>query len=161
MDPERELLAAQLRAARHHVRATCEGLTEEDLVRSVVPSGWSMASMVNHLTFDDEIFWGCAVLGGDEEAVSLVQDGWAVPVESGARSLERYGRWADRTDEVLRTVDLDAPPRWWPPEEVFPFPAFPHARLVVARLLVETTTHAGHLDVARELLDGHQHLVVG
>lgn len=161
MEPERQLLAAHLTAARQHVRATCEGLSEEDLVRTVVPSGWSMASMLNHLTFDDEIFWGCAILGGDEEAVALVQDGWAVPVSSGAESLERYAVWAARTDEILRTADLDAPPRWWPGEDVFPFPAFPHAHLVVGRLLVETSTHAGHMDVARELVDGHQHLVLG
>lgn len=37
-----------------------------DLTRPIVPSGWSMAAMVTHLTFDDEIFWGCAILGGDE-----------------------------------------------------------------------------------------------
>ena len=28
------------------------------------------------------------------------------------------------------------------------------------RLLLETATHAGHLDMAREGIDGHQHLVV-
>jgi hypothetical protein len=31
----------------------------------------------------------------------------------------------------------------------------------VFRVLVETATHAGHLDMARERIDGHQHLVVG
>jgi len=31
----------------------------------------------------------------------------------------------------------------------------------VFRLLIETATHAGHLDLAREGIDGRQHLVVG
>jgi hypothetical protein len=31
----------------------------------------------------------------------------------------------------------------------------------VLRLLMETATHAGHLDIARERIDGRQHLVVG
>lgn len=161
MSPELSLLTAHLRAGRAHVEATLGGLEEPDLVRAVVPSGWSLASMVTHLTFDGEIFWGCAVLGGHPEAIDLVQDGWAVPVTSGIETLQRYRHWAGRTDEILATTDLDAPPRWWPPQELFPFPAFAESRQVLARLLVETTTHAGHLDVARELIDGHQHLVVG
>ncbi|WP_441190797.1 mycothiol transferase [Ornithinimicrobium panacihumi] len=161
MATELDRVLAHLRAERAHVTVAGEGLTESDLTRSVVPSGWSMAAMVNHLTFDDEIFWGCAVIGGDEEAIALVQDGWSVPVESGEHSLARYARWCARTDSHLAAVDLDAPPRWWPGPEVFPFPAFPQAALAAWRLVVETTAHAGHLDVARELLDGKQHLVVG
>ena len=27
-------------------------------------------------------------------------------------------------------------------------------------MIIETATHAGHLDAARELIDGHQHLVL-
>lgn len=161
MSSERDRLIAHLPAERAHVTATCAGLTEEDLTRSVVPSGWSLAAMLTHLTYDDEIFWGCAVLGGDEEAIALLQDGWSVPVTSGAAALEGYAAWAARTDAHLGAVDLDAPPRWWPGPEVFPFPAFDHAGQAAWRLVMETATHAGHLDVARELVDGHQHLVVG
>jgi hypothetical protein len=32
--------------------------------------------------------------------------------------------------------------------------------VIVVHMLVETATHAGHLDAAAELLDGRQHLVV-
>jgi hypothetical protein len=41
-----------------------------------------------------------------------------------------------------------------------PLPGLRQARACVLRLLVETATHAGHLDLARESIDGHQHLVV-
>lgn len=159
--PERRMLQAHLRAERDHVLATVEGLGEADLTRTVAPSGWSMARLLNHLTHDVEIFWGCAVVGGDEEARGLLQDGWAVPVTSGAETVERYRAWSGRTDRVLATTDLDAPPRWWPPADLFPFPPFGTARQCVFRLLVETATHAGHLDMAREGIDGRQHLVVG
>ncbi|MDF2093712.1 DUF664 domain-containing protein [Knoellia sp. 3-2P3] len=76
-------------------------------------------------------------------------------------AVAEYRRWGRRSDAVLAEVDLDESPRWWPPEEVFPFPPFADARGCVYRLLVETATHAGHLDIAREQIDGRQHLVVG
>lgn len=161
MSRERALLLEHLGAERRHVLAAVDGLGETDLTRPVAPSGWSMAQMLHHLAYDDEIFWAGAVVGGDEECIGLVQDGWAVPVTTGAAAVEGYRRWTRRTDALLGDVDLDAPPRWWPPQEVFPFPPFEDARACVLRLLVETATHAGHLDMARERIDGHQHLVVG
>ncbi len=74
--------------------------------------------------------------------------------------MERYRHWSCRADAVLAEVDLDGPPRSWPSEEVFPFPPFVDVRQCLLRLLVKTATYAGHLDMAREGIDGHQHLVV-
>lgn len=161
MTREREALLAHLDAERQHVLAAVAGLDEVDLTRPLTPSGWSVAQLLHHLTYDDEIFWLGAVVGGDEACVALVQDGWRVPVTSGADALATYGRWTARSRDLLADVDLDAPPGWWPPEELFPFPPFEDARSCVLRVLVETATHAGHLDIVREQLDGHQHLVVG
>ena len=161
MTRERAELLAHLDAERRHVLAAVEELSEEDLTRAAAPSGWSIAQLLNHLTYDDEIFWAGAILGGDEECIGLIQDGWKVPVTSGADAVAQYQRWQRRSDAVLTEVDLDAPPRWWPPAEAFPFPPFADARGCVFRLLMETATHAGHLDIARERIDGRQHLVVG
>ena len=160
MTREREALLAHLAAERSHVLATVDGLPEDELTRAVAPSGWSMARMLNHLTYDDEIFWGGAIAAGDPECIGLVQDGWQVPVTLGADAVTTYDRWGRRVADLLAELDLDAPPRWWPPAEVFPFPPFADARACVFRLLIETATHAGHLDLARESIDGHQHLVV-
>jgi len=161
MTRERAELLAHLDAERRHVLAAVEGLREPDLTRPAAPSGWSIAQLLTHLTYDDEIFWAGAVLGGDPECIGLLQDGWKVPVASGADAVAQYDRWRRRSDAVLADVDLDGPPRWWPPAEVFPFPPFADARGCVFRLLIETATHAGHLDLAREGIDGRQHLVVG
>jgi hypothetical protein len=161
MTRERAELLAHLDAERRHVLAAVEGLGEEDLTRAAAPSGWSIAQLLNHLTYDDEIFWAGAILGGDEECIGLIRDGWKVPVTSGADAVAEYSRWLRRSDAVLAEVDLDASPRWWPPEAVFPFPPFADARSCVLRLLMETATHAGHLDLAREQIDGRQYLVVG
>lgn len=161
MTPELASLVAHLQSERDHVLAAVDGLDEGDLVRPVAPSGWSVAGLLHHLAHDDEVFWVGAVLGGDQECIDLLQDGWSVPVTTGADAVSTYRRWSARSDEVLAGVDLDAPPRWWPPAEVFPFPPFADSRGCVLRVLVETATHAGHLDLVREQLDGHQHLVVG
>lgn len=160
MTRERAVLGAHLNAERRHVLTAVEGLSEGDLTSTVAPSGWSIAQLLNHLTYDDEIFWSGAILGGDQECIGLIQDGWKVPVISGADAVAQYRRWVLRSDAVLAEVDLDAPPRWWPPAGVFPFPPFAEARDCVFRLLMETATHAGQLDIVRERIDGHQHLVV-
>lgn len=160
MSRELDVLLSHLQSERQHVLAAVDGLAEEDLTRKAVPTGWSMAQLLQHLTYDDEIFWVNAILGADEEAIALVQDGWAVPVTSGADAVTAYRRWAERSDAVLASTDLDAKPRWWPSADVFPFPRFADARGCVYRVLVETATHAGHLDIVREGIDGHRHLVV-
>lgn len=160
MSRERAELLARLDAERSHVLAAVAGLSEEQLTRRAAPSGWSIAQLLQHLTYDDEIFWAGAVLGGDPECIGLLRDGWQVPVTSGADAVAQYERWRGRSDAVLAEVDLDQPPRWWPPREVFPFPPFADSRSCVLRLLVETATHAGHLDIVREHIDGRQHLVV-
>ncbi|WP_370617804.1 DUF664 domain-containing protein [Mumia qirimensis] len=160
MTRERAALLAHLDAERRHVLSAVAGLSESDLVRPAAPSGWSIAQLLNPLSYDVEIFWAGAILGGDEECIELIRDGWSVPVTTGADAVARYRRWVRRSDSVLTETDLDAPPRWWPPEEIFPFPPFADARGCVLRLLVETATHAGHLDLARERIDGRQHLVV-
>lgn len=160
MTRERTTLVAHLEAERQHVLAAVEGLSEADGTRVVAPSGWSVAQLLQHLTFDDEIFWIGAILGGDAEGIGLIQDGWQVPVTSLADAVATYRHWVERSNSVLAQVDLDAAPRWWPSAEIFPFPPFRDARAVVFRVLVETATHAGHLDIVREQLDGHQHLVV-
>lgn len=160
MTRERTVLLEHLDTERKHVLATVNGLGEDELTRVAAPSGWSIAQLLNHLTYDDEIFWGSAIVAGDPEAMALLKDGWQVPVTSGAEAVERYRYWSGRTSTALAEADLDAPPRWWPPTTIFPFPPFQDARHCVLRLLVETATHAGHLDLARETIDGHQHLVV-
>jgi hypothetical protein len=161
MSSERAGLLAHLDAERGHVLAAVEGLDEHDLTRTVAPSGWSIAQLLNHLTYDVEIFWAGAIVGGDTECIGLIQDGWKAQVTTGAAAVEQYRRWRRRSDAVLAEVDLDASPLWWPPEDVFPVPPFADARRCVLRLLLETATHAGHLDIVREQIDGHQHLVVG
>ncbi|KQQ86688.1 DUF664 domain-containing protein [Arthrobacter sp. Leaf137] len=153
-------LLAQLGSERRHVLRTVDGLDDHQMRRSLVPSGWTMTRLLNHLAFDDEMFWISAVLGGDDRAIAELHDGWASEPMTGAEAVAIYQREIARSDEVLAAVDLDAPPRWWPPASVFDAPPMSTGREVLFRVLAETSVHAGHLDIVRELIDGHQHLVV-
>ncbi|WP_123915313.1 DUF664 domain-containing protein [Georgenia muralis] len=125
MSSERAGLLAHLDTERDHVLAAVAGLGEDDLTRTVMPSGWSIAQMLNHLTYDVEIFWAGAIVGGDTECIGLVQDGWKAQVTTGAAAVEQYRRRRGRRDAVLAEADLDASPAWWPPRRSSPSRASP------------------------------------
>lgn len=155
-------LLAQLGSGRRHVFRTVEGLDDEQMRRTLIPSGWTLTQLLNHLAFDDEMFWISAVLGGDDRAIAGLHNGWSSGPMSGTEAVSIYKREITRSDAVLAEfdLDLDAPPRWWPPASVFDAPPMSTGREVVFRVLAETSVHAGHLDIVRELLDGRQNLVV-
>ncbi|MEC5181965.1 mycothiol transferase [Arthrobacter sp. CG_A4] len=153
-------LLAQVTNAREHVLSTVDGLPEDAMHRVIVPSGWSATRLLNHLAFDDEMFWISAVLGGDQSAIQGLHNGWASEPMTGLEAITAYKREIVQSDEILAGVDLDAPPRWVPPASVFSGPPMRDGREILFRVLAETSVHAGHLDIVRELLDGHQNLVV-
>lgn len=159
MDAGSADLLAFLDQERQHVLDAVAGLGEADLTRALVPSGWTIAGMLSHLAIDDELFWIGAVLGADPDAINDVQDGWRTGL-AGAEAIERYRAEVERSNRILAVADLTARPLWRPPPEVFDAPTFSTGEEVVLRVLTETATHAGHLDIVRELIDGHQHLVL-
>ena len=59
---EREALLAYLGAQRHAVIAVLAGLSPADMARTVVPSGWTPASMLQHLA-GAEWYWFSHLLG--------------------------------------------------------------------------------------------------
>jgi hypothetical protein len=119
-----------------------------------------MTRLLNHLAFDNEMFWISAVLGGGARAIESLHDGWSSNPMTGSEAIEVYMREIVLSDEVLMDVDLDAPPRWNPPRTVLDAPPMRDGREIVFRVLSETSVHAGHLDIVRELIDGHQNFVV-
>lgn len=158
--PERQALLAALRARRAHVLAALEGLPDEALRRPVLPSGWTCLGLVQHLTLDVERFWFRAVVAGEDVDPTTGDDAWRVDPGTPAEAvLGAYRAEADRSDAVITATALGAPPGWWP-VEVFPDLPRRDLRATVLHVLTETACHAGHLDTVRELLDGHQHLVL-
>lgn len=157
----RTLVVRDLEEHRAHVLRTIDGLGETDLDRVVARSGWTPRSMVSHLLHDVEIFWLRAVLGADESAIDRLRGGWTAPPLPGPELRAAYRRETALGDEILARTDLEAPPLWWPPPEVFDAPRLETGWEILLRVMGETSLHAGHLDMAREAIDGRQDLVVG
>lgn len=141
---ERAALTSFLAAQRDVVLAIVDGLTEDHLRRSIVPSGWTPLGMIDHLG-DSERFWFQEMVAGDAAAPAGSRP--SVP-----DVLSYYRAQAARTDEILAATPLDAPLVGSIPPEVGT--DFATVREVVLHLIEETARHAGHLDIARELLDG-------
>jgi hypothetical protein len=160
---ERDLLIERLDGQRHHVLTQLDGLSDEQLRRPVLPSGWSCLGLVRHLTLSDERYWfEVVVAGGPLDFWPEGDNGdWQVrPDEPAADVLAAYRSAIARSNEIISTRRLGDPPKqpepWWHDAGL----DFPDVRTVVVHVLVETSVHAGHLDVVRELLDGRQHLVI-
>jgi uncharacterized damage-inducible protein DinB len=158
---EREALAAWLRAQREHVLQAVGGLSDEALRRPVLPSGWTCLGLVQHLTIDVERFWFRAVVAGEDVHLETGAHAWHVAADVPAEEvLSAYRAEAEQSDMVIAAaVDLEAAPAWWP-VEVFADLPVRDLRQTILHVMTETACHAGHLDAARELLDGHQHLVL-
>ena len=151
-DRELEALLKWLDGQRAHVLGVLKDLSEEDMRRPALPSGWTCPALVRHLAVDVERFWFRAVLAG--EPLPLDDDtGWQPdPDESAEAVLDLYRREIAASDAALAGLDLNAPPARWP--DYFDHWRLRDVREVILHVITETATHAGHLDAARELLDG-------
>ncbi|MET7509532.1 DinB family protein [Streptomyces albidoflavus] len=163
VDAEVGVLLAVLEGQRRHVLGMVDGLGEADLRRPVLPSGWSCLGLVRHLALDVERFWFQAVFAGDGEVIaSLAGMGDAWQVEAGVDAgavLERYRAEARIGDRLAAEGVADAPLAWWPGH--FEGERHLHTlRDLLLHVITETACHAGHLDAARELIDGRRWLVL-
>lgn len=154
---ERLALLACLDAQRSSVLAIVDDLDEASWRTSVIPSGWTPAGLVEHLGHAER-FWSQIVLA---DRVSPLP--WSHDEEDDDTTgfVSRHavddviGFYRDqcaRTDEILDGLALDdRPPGVRRPD--LPTPVA-DLRDVVLHLVEETARHAGHLDIACELLDG-------
>lgn len=162
-DAEKAVLLSYLRSQRRHVLGILEGLDDDALRRPVLPSGWTCIGLVQHLVEDEERFWFHAIVAGDPEAIAALDDAgdtWRVDASTPVGEvLDRYRAAIERSDAIVGATPLDQPPAWWP-GELFGDWRLDDLREILLHMIVETACHAGHLDAARELLDGRQWLVL-
>ncbi|MFJ6088419.1 DUF664 domain-containing protein [Streptomyces sp. NPDC092369] len=160
---EVKTLLRVLDGQRRHVLGALDGLEEEALRRPVLPSGWHCLGMVQHLALDVERFWFRAVVAGDEETIRALPSGdeaWKVDPETRAAAvLDSYRMEAEFADAVISATAADAALAWWP-RDLFGEPHLHTVRDVLLHVITETACHAGHLDAARELIDGRRWLVL-
>lgn len=155
MNDEKPALLRSLDNQRRHVLGILDGLSDEDLRRPVLPTGWTCLGLVQHLAIDVERFWFWNVTVGDTAPEEpQVADAWQVA--DGVRAgdvLDLYRREAERATTVFQQTPLDAAPKWWP-EDLFGSWRLHNLHEIVLHVITETACHAGHLDAVRELIDG-------
>ena len=161
MSKEATVLVSSLSAQREHVLGILDGLSDDELRRAVLPSGWSCLGLVHHLALDVEQFWFRRVMAGEW----IAPDGtgasaWAVsPAVPAEDVLALYLREIELAYTVIAATALDAPPAWWP-EGLFGAWRLHDLREAILHVIAETACHAGHLDAVRELIDGRTWLVL-
>jgi hypothetical protein len=146
---------------RGAVLAIVEGLDEAQSHKAILPSGWTPAGMVLHLGYAERS-WFQRVIQGRDDPVEW-DDGFLDPpydpaaafttAHAGPAVIAFYRAQCRISNDVLQAVDLDAPLLGehgldWPDEPIT------DGRWVALHMIEETARHAGHLDAARELLDG-------
>lgn len=158
---EKALLLATLNNQREHILGILDGLSDDDLERAVLPSGWTCLGLVQHLALDVERWWFWRVVAGEEDLDEpTIESAWQVAHGAGAAAvLDLYRREVERADGVIETLSLEAEPQWWP-EEQFGTWRLHNLRHVMLHVIAETACHAGHLDAVRELIDGKRWLVL-
>ena len=150
---ERTLLTTMLEWYRKGVLGKVDGMSQDDAVRSRLPSGTTAAGLVKHLALVED-HWATHGLGGQP-----MPEPWAsAPFDDDpdwdfhsatdlADAVRLYTAASDRSRAVVADLDLDATAT----DErgrVFSL------RFVLLHLIEETARHLGHLDVLRELADG-------
>ena len=167
-DDESRMLLGFLQYQRDAVLKVVQGLPEEAWQRPVVPSGWTVAGMLWHLG-GVELHWLQHVTTGvieerpqdeDDEEEGEYDPYAAFTCEwPSARLLAEYRDVRRQSDEILAVTPLSAAPRGL---RFHPDPEYTqqitNVRWIVLHVIEEIAVHSGHLEIARELLDGQTRL---
>lgn len=156
-EAERAALMAYLQAQRQSIIAIVENLDDNRMRQVTVPSGWTPLGLIEHLAHAER-FWFQQVLTGRAAALP-----W--PPESGdsgngafvtGHGLEEvlafYCEQCAISDKELASTALSASPSGNVPADMAN--EIHAVRDIVLHMIEETARHAGHLDIARELIDG-------
>ncbi|MEQ3554118.1 DinB family protein [Pseudonocardia nematodicida] len=171
---ERAELISALDKHRALLLQTAESLTESQARTASTVSALTIASLLKHVADTEEQWFRFAVEGAvafegghgsevDWNAIAA-EDAWAdvdwedtrfvlAEHETLPHLRARVDQVAARTEEVLRTADLDSAHElpaapWFEPGASW------SVRRVAIHMLAEISQHAGHADIVREAIDG-------
>ncbi|MDQ1695087.1 MAG: hypothetical protein QOJ03_440 [Frankiaceae bacterium] len=151
-------LQRYLQTARDVLLWKLDGLSDYDVRRPMVRTGTNLLGLIKHVasveigyfgdtfgrSFGEPLPWWA------DDAVPNA-DMWAGVEESREQIVDLYHRAWAHSDATINTLELDAIGHvpWWPDDR---------SEVTLHRILVHVTTethrHAGHADIARELIDG-------
>ena len=153
-DAEMRSLIAYLNAERGAVLAIIDGLDEDKLRTPIVPTGWTPIGLIWHLG-GAEMYWFQIVVAGRLPEDDSGDDGPGAPFvtdEPIADVIANYRAQCRQSDEILASVSLSDRPHG--PVDPNMADLSTDVRTIALHMIEETARHAGHLDIARELLDG-------
>jgi uncharacterized damage-inducible protein DinB len=154
IDDEKAVLHEFLRYQRASVEAVLDGLDEAQLRKAMLPSGWSPLGLVEHLGHAER-HWFQQVLSGSVTSMPWPEDD--TPPLTTPRPVDTvlgfYREQCRIGDEAIAATPLTAAPVGRHPEEPLASQTT-DLRRIILHMIEETARHAGHLDAARELIDG-------
>jgi len=160
-DFAKEYLHGELREVREAMVGQLDGLSEYDIRRPLTPTGTNLLGLVKHITGGEIEYLG-ATFGrpatnvplpwwepeNAQKTIDTAGDMYAAPGESTAYIVDLYRRACAHADQTIAELDLDT------------IGTVTHdgTKLTLRQALVhtihETSRHAGHADIVRELIDG-------
>ena len=166
---ERDDLLDLLRKHRDLFRVTVRDLSDDAARSRPTVSELSPGGLVKHVTLVEKN-WADFVVNGPQPPVDWAHVDWSDPPEAVRAHQESfvmrddetleglvraYDEVAAATDDLVRTVDLDArqplpEAPWFEPGGTW------SARRVFTHIVAETAQHAGHADILRETIDGQK-----
>ena len=149
---EKDMLWAWLRLARATVEAKATGLSPAQLRVRRVRSETTMGGLLTHLVTVEQHWFG-NVLGGQGHPMPFGEqdpDGdWRVADDDDVEGLlGRYRAACAASDEVIETLELDGLGAQTSGDYTL--------RWAMVHVTMDTSRHAGHADLLRELLDGER-----
>ncbi|HEY3530947.1 MAG TPA: DinB family protein [Nocardioides sp.] len=151
----RGLLLDYLDFFRGVVAGKLDGLSADDLVGSTVPSGWTPAGLVHHLVNVERrwLVWGFLAERVPDPWRDASEDGGWITLDVPVGELRSMlDETAARTREIVEAHQLSDVARVG--GRFADQASAPQLQWILLHLLQEYARHAGHLDIARELLDG-------
>jgi len=149
---EKEVLGGFLDHYRTTILEICEGLSEEQMRRPMVPSGTSLLGMIYHLVYVERGWFEENVAGLTVEYPFDEEDpdaDFRVPADLSAEDVfDLYREQCARSRRILDAASLDDSVKGQNRSADY------NVRWVVVHMIEETARHAGHADILREQIDG-------
>ena len=144
-------LRATLDSQRRHVLAALDGLSDDQMTAPVLPSGSSCAGLIKHLALADEHYWLQVSSAVNHSMDSSLRSRAPTGPSTMARRQQPSCPVPRRDRRGGQSVGWSRPSD--PPSQRDPLwdewgIDFPTVRSIMLHLIVETATHAGHLDAA-------------
>ncbi|WP_406346801.1 DinB family protein [Streptomyces sp. NBC_00648] len=152
---DRTQLTTFLDYARGTARAKCEGVSEENARKALLPGSplMTMSGVINHLRWV-EYYWFQVVFLGEEDRAPMTDEDpdreMRIAVDFPlTQLLDEYAEQSSLYRELVAGSDLDKQA-----QRTIRNGVHVDLRWIVHHLTEETARHNGHLDILREMLDG-------